>query len=103
MQGCARWYTIVSGDGCTSVEQKFSLTAAQFFALNPEVKTDCTNLGLGEAYCVKAIGQNGGGSGVTIPANVVSGTDTAVNPFLSLSPNPVDEPPPELYKIRHGD
>ncbi|PPQ83437.1 hypothetical protein CVT25_007028 [Psilocybe cyanescens] len=76
--GCARWYTIVMGDGCTSVEQKFSLTAAQFFTLNPEVKTDCTNLGLGEAYCVKAIGQTGGGgSGVTIPANVVSGTDTA--------------------------
>jgi len=76
-QGCAKWYTIVTGDGCASVEQKFSLSASQFFALNPEVKTDCTNLGLGEAYCVKAIGQTPG-TGVTIPANVVSGTDTQV-------------------------
>jgi hypothetical protein len=52
------------------VETKFKLSAAQFFALNPEVKTyvttyqtselsdillsDCTNLGLGAAYCVGA-------------------------------------------------
>lgn len=92
IQGCARWYTIVMGDGCTSVEQKFSLTAAQFFTLNPEVKTDCTNLGLGEAYCVKAIGQTGGGgSGVTIPANVVSGTDTAVWLVLFLFLTLVDQ------------
>ncbi|KDR74914.1 hypothetical protein GALMADRAFT_123583 [Galerina marginata CBS 339.88] len=73
--GCAKWYTIVSGDGCPSVEQKFGLSAIQFFALNPEVKTDCTNLGLGEAYCLKAIGQSTGNS-TAVPPNVVTGTDT---------------------------
>ncbi|PPR00473.1 hypothetical protein CVT24_004533 [Panaeolus cyanescens] len=71
--GCMQWYTIVSGDGCPSVEAKFGLSASQFFALNPEVKTDCTNLGLGQAYCVRGLGQP---AGVPIPANVVSGTDT---------------------------
>lgn len=70
-----QWYTIVSGDGCPSVEAKFGLSASQFFALNPEVKTDCTNLGLGQAYCVRAVGQP---TGIPIPSNVVSGTDTAV-------------------------
>ncbi|PPQ83754.1 hypothetical protein CVT26_007528 [Gymnopilus dilepis] len=48
----------------------------EFLSLNPEVKTDCTNLALGEAYCVKAVGQPGGGTGTQIPPNVVAGTDT---------------------------
>ncbi|KAF8908651.1 hypothetical protein CPB84DRAFT_1767170 [Gymnopilus junonius] len=74
--GCAKWYTIVSGDSCSSVEQAFGLSSTAFFALNPEVKSDCTNLGLGEAYCVKAIGQTSGGNGTQVPPNVVSGTDT---------------------------
>ncbi|KAK7039900.1 hypothetical protein R3P38DRAFT_2696023 [Favolaschia claudopus] len=53
--GCARWYTIVNGDGCTSVEQKFALTQSQLFALNPELAPDCRNLALDEAYCVRAV------------------------------------------------
>ncbi|KAJ7668268.1 hypothetical protein B0H17DRAFT_850626, partial [Mycena rosella] len=51
MQGCARWYTIVSGDGCASLETKFALTQAELFALNPELAPACTNLALTEAYC----------------------------------------------------
>ncbi|KAJ7668263.1 hypothetical protein B0H17DRAFT_1088052, partial [Mycena rosella] len=35
--GCARWYTIASGDGCASLETKFALTQAELFALNPEL------------------------------------------------------------------
>ncbi|KAJ7131809.1 hypothetical protein C8R43DRAFT_1133483 [Mycena crocata] len=54
--GCARWYTIVEGDGCAKLETQFNLTQAQLFALNPELAPACTNLALDEAYCVRAIG-----------------------------------------------
>ncbi|KAF7304030.1 hypothetical protein MIND_00634300 [Mycena indigotica] len=53
--GCMRWYTIISGDGCASVESKFKLTQSQFFTLNPELAPSCTNLALQEAYCVKGL------------------------------------------------
>ncbi|KAJ7114953.1 hypothetical protein C8R44DRAFT_629864, partial [Mycena epipterygia] len=52
---CARWYTIVSGDGCGKLETTFNLTQAELFALNPELAPSCTNLALDEAYCVRAI------------------------------------------------
>ncbi|KAJ6616776.1 hypothetical protein B0H10DRAFT_2035713 [Mycena sp. CBHHK59/15] len=53
--GCARWYTIVSGDGCGKLETTFNLTQAELFSLNPELAPACTNLALDEAYCVRAI------------------------------------------------
>ncbi|KAJ6587482.1 hypothetical protein DFH09DRAFT_1359200 [Mycena vulgaris] len=53
--GCARWHTIVTGDGCAKLETDFGLTQAQLFALNPELAPACTNLALGDAYCVRAI------------------------------------------------
>ncbi|KAJ7772315.1 hypothetical protein B0H16DRAFT_167863 [Mycena metata] len=69
--GCLQWYTVVNGDGCTSIPQKFGLSAAQFAALNPELTSTCTNLGLGEAYCVRGIGQ----ISAAVPTNAVAGTD----------------------------
>ncbi|KAJ7222200.1 hypothetical protein GGX14DRAFT_352573 [Mycena pura] len=69
--GCMEWYTVASGDGCTSITQKFGLSAAQFAALNPELTSTCTNLGLGEAYCVRAVGQ----ISAAVPTNAVVGTD----------------------------
>ncbi|KAJ6477835.1 hypothetical protein C8R47DRAFT_1139600 [Mycena vitilis] len=69
--GCMTWYTVANGDGCTSIQQKFGLSPAQFAALNPELTSTCTNLGLGEAYCVRAIGQ----ISAPVPTNAVAGTD----------------------------
>lgn len=42
--GCTSWYTIMSGDGCATVESKFGLNATEFFSLNPELKT-CVSAG----------------------------------------------------------
>ncbi|KAJ7488143.1 hypothetical protein FB451DRAFT_1226557 [Mycena latifolia] len=53
--GCARWYSIVNGDGCAKLETMFNLTQAELFTLNPELAPACTNLALNEAYCVRAI------------------------------------------------
>ena len=52
--GCLEYYTVVSGDTCGAIETKFNLTSAQFSTYNPEIATDCSNLQLGLAYCVKA-------------------------------------------------
>ena len=43
---------VQSGDGCSSIATAFGLTSNQLLDLNPGLKTDCTNLSLGEAYCV---------------------------------------------------
>jgi LysM repeat protein len=50
---CNLWYDVVSGDTCTTVEQKFGITHAQFIAWNPAVSSDCSvNFWIGNSYCV---------------------------------------------------
>ncbi|KAJ6538819.1 hypothetical protein DFH09DRAFT_71517 [Mycena vulgaris] len=71
--GCTGYYTVVSGDGCASIESKFGLTLAQFIAMNPELNSGCTNLALAEAYCVASSNSTSTGP----PANVAPGTITA--------------------------
>ncbi|CDM37952.1 hypothetical protein DTO013E5_10197 [Penicillium roqueforti] len=53
VSGCEKFYTTTKGDDCATVETKFSITLAQFYQWNPSVGSTCTNLWLGEAYCVK--------------------------------------------------
>ena len=74
---CAQYYTVQSGDGCSSIATAFGLTSNQLFDLNPGLNTDCTNLNLGEAYCVfptYPLSSINTGSG--IPPNVANGTIT---------------------------
>jgi LysM repeat protein len=50
---CNLWYDVVSGDSCTTVEQKFGITHAQFIAWNPAISSDCSvNFWIGNSYCV---------------------------------------------------
>ncbi|KAH7919458.1 hypothetical protein BV22DRAFT_859494 [Leucogyrophana mollusca] len=49
---CAEYYTVVSGDTCDLIEGEYDITATQLLTWNPEINTDCTNLIIGEAYCV---------------------------------------------------
>lgn len=50
---CDKWYTIVSGDSCSSVEQMFFITHTQFRQWNPAVSEDCAvGFWLGYDYCV---------------------------------------------------
>jgi LysM repeat protein len=51
---CFQWHVIVSGDFCALIEQNFGITMAQLKTWNPQLADDCSNLLLGEAYCVKA-------------------------------------------------
>ena len=50
---CYAWHIVTPGDSCANVESSASITLDQLRKWNPDLKADCTNLLLGEAYCVK--------------------------------------------------
>jgi hypothetical protein len=45
--------TVVSGDYCAKIEAAFSITMVQLQSWNPNLLSDCSNLQLGDAYCVQ--------------------------------------------------
>ncbi|KAE9373106.1 carbohydrate-binding module family 50 protein [Stipitochalara longipes BDJ] len=49
---CFEWHLVVSGDTCSQIEQTFGITIAQLATWNPNLSSTCSNLLLGEAYCV---------------------------------------------------
>lgn len=78
IQKCAQYYTVQSGDGCPSIENRFGLTNSQFDELNPGLASDCTNLILGLAYCVLPTVPFSASNTTTTgpPSNVAPGTLT---------------------------
>jgi hypothetical protein len=53
---CGRWYTIGMGDVCSTVALANGLVVGDLYFLNPGLQTNCSNLELGVAYCVGAVG-----------------------------------------------
>ncbi|PLB44330.1 hypothetical protein P170DRAFT_503006 [Aspergillus steynii IBT 23096] len=49
---CKKWHLVASGDSCWSIEQQYSITAAQFGKWNPYVGSSCASLWLGYYVCV---------------------------------------------------
>ncbi|KAF8961089.1 hypothetical protein BDZ97DRAFT_1256265 [Flammula alnicola] len=47
---CTTYYTVVSGDSCTSIESSAHIAIADFLRWNPEVTINC-DIDLAEAYC----------------------------------------------------
>jgi len=47
---------VQDGDDCARVSLAQSISLTDFYFLNPKIDENCTNLELGEAYCVKAVG-----------------------------------------------
>ncbi|KZF20250.1 carbohydrate-binding module family 50 protein [Xylona heveae TC161] len=54
---CFQYYVIQSGDYCAKIESQFAISMAQLMYWNPSLKSDCSNLALGEAYCVNGENQ----------------------------------------------
>lgn len=80
--GCTSYYTVVSGDSCSAIESKFSITLTQFTTWNPEINTQCTNIQLGLAYCVAS---NSSGSSVPgPPSNLASGSLTNCTSYHTI-------------------
>lgn len=44
------------GDYCDKVSVQFGIALSDFYFLNPEINSNCTNLLLGLAYCIQAVG-----------------------------------------------
>ncbi len=70
---CFAWHVVASGDTCTLLTATLGVTMAQLVAWNPNLKADCSNLLLGDAYCIR--GPTIGGSSTT--ASQTSKTSSA--------------------------
>ena len=64
---CYKWHLVVSGDNCALLQDTLGVTMVQLMAWNPELKADCSNLVLGEAYCVQ---------GPAVPSTTATGKAT---------------------------
>ncbi|KAL5360255.1 hypothetical protein BJX96DRAFT_184441 [Aspergillus floccosus] len=87
-QNCGQWFTVAEGDNCALLSVRFSLALPDFYFLNPEIDVNCTNLELGEAYCVAPVGTLTTYSGypVTTPFIVItSATFPSVNTAISTA------------------
>ncbi|KAF8214838.1 hypothetical protein K438DRAFT_2008959 [Mycena galopus ATCC 62051] len=95
LANCTTYYTIASGDTCTSVDEKHNTALVDLLRWNTALTAACTTIELGEAYCVA-----GGGDACTDVYTVVSGDSCgaietkfnitlndiiAWNPFLTSS------------------
>lgn len=49
---CNKFYDVVSGDSCASIEAKYGISDAQFRAWNTGVDSGCTNVWAGYWCCV---------------------------------------------------
>lgn len=59
VSSCTEYYITQFGDGCDTIEKKFSISFPQFYAWNPAVCSNCGSLWLDETYCVVAPSQPG--------------------------------------------
>jgi LysM repeat protein len=50
---CTQYADFLSGEACSKILSDNGLTIAQFFAYNPEVGADCSNIWPGYRYCVR--------------------------------------------------
>lgn len=68
-----------------------SISLADFYFLNPEIDQNCTNLELGEAYCVQPVGSITSYPNYTItgvlPITVTPATFSSVNTAIPTSTN----------------
>ena len=55
---CGRYYETAEGDYCNLLVLRFGITLEDFVFLNPAINENCTNLFLGESYCVQAVGDS---------------------------------------------
>ncbi|KAF2741655.1 carbohydrate-binding module family 50 protein [Sporormia fimetaria CBS 119925] len=85
---CGQYYTITDRDNCAAVLMKNSITENDFRLLNPGVNSDCTNLEIGLAYCVRPVGSiTSYISGTPISTSLVNFWDLPVAPSTVTWPD----------------
>ncbi|TPX08542.1 uncharacterized protein E0L32_010029 [Thyridium curvatum] len=71
---CYEWHIVVSGDDCSKIEAEYGVSIDQLRQWNPQLKSDCSNLLLDDAYCVHGDAATATSTYVTPPAPTPSGT-----------------------------
>ncbi|OQD76551.1 hypothetical protein PENDEC_c004G04891 [Penicillium decumbens] len=49
---CTKYYKVVKGDNCQTVEKTYDITSTNFLKWNPAVGSDCSDLEVNVYYCV---------------------------------------------------
>lgn len=77
---CLHTLQVQDGDTCSLVSVANSVALSQFYFLNPEINGNCTNLDLGVAYCVQAVGSISTYSGYSATGPTITLTTAASTP-----------------------
>lgn len=67
---CYEYYIIASGDYCGKITDLYGITMVQLAYWNPSLNADCSNLLLGQAYCVNGANQVPQGNSVPVQTPV---------------------------------
>ncbi|KUI66076.1 hypothetical protein VM1G_02487 [Cytospora mali] len=91
---CGLYYGVVAGDSCNNVTLHFSITLDQFYAMNPSLFTNCSNLLTGIDYCVATV--------VATTTSTAVATSTAV-PAPTQTVTGTTSTCYEWYVVQSGD
>ncbi|KAL8707967.1 MAG: hypothetical protein Q9220_007110 [cf. Caloplaca sp. 1 TL-2023] len=106
IEDCTYFYESQPGDTCASIAVGWGLTLEQFKTYNPSVKSDCSGLVIGNAYCVEENYGNGPADPETT-STTTSKTTSATIAATPTGPTPVQSgissQCKNFYKIQDGD
>ncbi len=88
---CPKLYTVRPGDTCFEVEAKFGISDQSFHAWNPKLTANCSNLVLGNAYCIQP------------PQNGTNSTSGSNDTGVALGEVMAGSECTNLYKVQTGD
>ncbi|KAJ9367087.1 hypothetical protein DTO282E5_8205 [Paecilomyces variotii] len=84
---CGHWYKVQSGDTCDSITNEFDISLTDFEFLNPQLDMNCTDLWLGNSYCVQPVGNIKTYSGYSVSSSGYSALPTTINLNATLTAN----------------
>ncbi|KAJ5218703.1 uncharacterized protein N7498_000802 [Penicillium cinerascens] len=83
---CGNWHKVITDEDCSTISLKYTISLSDFYFLNPQVDSSCSNLWANTSYCVKAVGNIATYSGY--PVTTASYTFTKL-PSTTYTPTPV--------------
>ncbi|KAL8833430.1 MAG: hypothetical protein Q9170_004273 [Blastenia crenularia] len=106
IKDCTYFYDSQPGDTCESISDNWGIALLQFKTYNPSVKSDCSGLVIGNAYCVEENYGNGPAPPETTSSTTSKTTSTSISP-APTGPTPVQSgittQCTQYYKVQDGD
>ncbi|KAI0406600.1 peptidoglycan-binding protein [Xylaria palmicola] len=88
---CGTWYYVLADETCQAISLKFGISLNDFYFLNPQVDTGCSNLWANTSYCVAAVGNVATYSGYVVTTSATTFTKPPSSTIFV--PSPVATPP----------